>query len=255
MNRLEKIQQIRNTIAQGKPTIGSWMQIGNASIAEIMGCAGYDWIAVDLEHGSMSTSQLPDLFRALELNNTLPLVRLSMGHFAEAKYALDAGAGGIIIPMIESAEQLQAIINHSTWPPSGIRGVGFSRANLYGKNFNAYCEEATQPFIVAQIEHINAVRDIENILAVQGLDAIIIGPYDLSASIGIVAQFDHPNFTTALARILKGCKKMKKPAGLHIVEPDIEQLNKRIREGYQFIAYSIDSVFMRGAAQNPFSQS
>ena len=255
MNRLEKIQQIRDTMKQGKASIGSWMQIGNASIAEIMGCAGYDWIAVDMEHGSLSTSQLPDLFRSLELNNTLPLVRLSMGHFAEAKYALDAGAGGIIIPMVESAQQLQTMISHSKWPPSGIRGVGFSRANLYGKNFNNYREEASQPFIGAQIEHINAVNDIENILAVPGLDAIIIGPYDLSASMGIVAQFDHQDFTAALNRILKGCEKMKKPAGLHIVDPDPVQLAARINEGYQFIAYSIDSVFMRVAAQNPFNQS
>jgi len=254
MNRLEKIQQIRDTMKQGKASIGSWMQIGNSSIAEIMGCAGYDWIAVDMEHGSLSTSQLPDLFRSLELNNTLPLVRLSMGHFAEAKYALDAGAGGIIIPMVESAQQLQTMISHSTWPPSGIRGVGFSRANLYGKNFNNYREEARQPFIVAQIEHINAVNDIENILKVPGLDAIIIGPYDLSASMGIVAQFDHPDFAAALNRILKGCEKMKKPAGLHIVDPDPDQLAARINEGYQFIAYSIDSVFMRVAAQNPLNQ-
>lgn len=255
MNRLEKIQQIRDTMKQGKATIGSWMQIGNASVAEIMGSAGYDWIAVDMEHGSMSTSQLPDIFRALELNNTLPLVRLSMGHFAEAKYALDAGAGGIIIPMVESAQQLQAMISHSSWPPSGTRGVGFSRANLYGKKFNDYQEEASHPFIVAQIEHINAVNDIENILAVQGLDAIIIGPYDLSASMGIVAQFDHSDFVTALKRILSGCEKMKKPAGLHIVDPNPDQLTLRIKEGYQFIAYSIDSVFMRVAAQNPLNKS
>lgn len=251
MNRLEKIQQIRDTMRQGKATIGSWMQLGNASVAEIMANAGYDWIAVDMEHGSMSTAQLPDIFRALELNNTLPLVRLSMGHFAEAKHALDAGAGGIIIPMVESAEQLHAMISQSSWPPSGTRGVGFSRANLYGKNFNDYCEEARQPFVVAQIEHINAVNDIENILEVPGLDAIIIGPYDLSASMGIVAKFDHPDFTSALNRILQGCTKMRKPAGLHIVDPDPDQLTARIKEGYQFIAYSIDSVFMRVASQNP----
>lgn len=251
MNRLEKILQIRDKLKQGKATIGSWMQLGNASIAEIMGSSGYDWIAVDMEHGSMSTAQLPDIFRALELNDTLPLVRLSMAHFAEAKYALDAGAGGIIIPMVESAQQLQAMINQSSWPPSGTRGVGFSRANLYGKNFNDYREEARQPFVVAQIEHINAVNDIENILATPGLDAIIIGPYDLSASMGIVAQFDNPDFAIALNRILKGCAKMQKPAGLHIVDPDPNQLTARIKEGYQFIAYSIDSVFMRMAAQNP----
>jgi 2-dehydro-3-deoxyglucarate aldolase len=250
-NRASKILEIRTKFQSGIASIGSWMQIPSTSIAEIMGDAGYDWIAVDLEHGSMSTSQLPDLFRAIELGGTLPIARLAHGHLKDAKDALDAGAAGIIIPMIETAEQLQSIIQYACWPPEGIRGVGFSRANLFGKYFAEYREEARKTLIIAQIEHINAVNNLEKILKVPGLDGIIIGPYDLSASMNITGEFDNPIFSEAFNKILKVCSKLKKVAGVHIVQPNPVELEKRINEGFQFIAYSIDSVFINESCVNP----
>jgi 2-dehydro-3-deoxyglucarate aldolase len=250
-NRGDKILEIRTKFQNGIPSIGSWMQIPSTSVAEIMGDAGYDWIAVDLEHGSMSTSQLPDLFRAIELGGTLPLARLAHGHLKDTKDALDAGAGGIIIPMIETAEQLESIIQYACWPPEGIRGVGFSRANMYGKYFKEYREEARKTLIIAQIEHINAVSNIDKILNVRGLDAIIIGPYDLSASMNITGDFENPIFKTAFNKILESCIRLKKAAGVHIVQPNSLELDKRIKEGFQFIAYSIDSVFLNDSCINP----
>ena len=117
MNRLKKIKKIRDSLSQGDHTIGSWMQIPNSSLAEIMGQSGYDWVAIDMEHGSISVSQLPDLFRALELGGTLPLVRLTQGHPKDCKQALDAGAGGVIVPMIEDAKQLEDVRDACRWPP------------------------------------------------------------------------------------------------------------------------------------------
>ena len=119
MNRLITIQKIRECLRGGGQSIGSWMQIPHPSIAEIMGQAGYDWVAVDMEHGSTSVHQLPDLFRALELGGTLPLVRLAHGQPKDCKQALDAGAGGVIVPMVESAEQLIQVRDACRWPPSG----------------------------------------------------------------------------------------------------------------------------------------
>ena len=126
MDRLKKIIQIRKDLKNNLVSLGSWMQIPNSSIAEIIGKAGYDWVAVDLEHGSISIQQLPDIFRSLELGETLPLVRLAKGSSKDCKQALDAGAGGVIIPNIESSEQLQLIMNACKWPPAGNRGVGLS---------------------------------------------------------------------------------------------------------------------------------
>jgi 2-dehydro-3-deoxyglucarate aldolase len=249
MNRLEKILKIRQSLAANQPSVGSWMQIPHSSVAEIMGQAGYDWVAVDMEHGAIDVHQLPDLFRALELGNTLPLARLAQGHSKDCKQVLDAGAGGVIVPMVETAEQLIQVRNACRWPPAGTRGVGFSRANLFGKHFDVYREEAQAPLLVAMIEHIRAVENLEEILSVEGLDAILIGPYDLSASMGLTAKFDMPAFIAAMERIRTLCSQHHIPCGVHVVMPDVEALKQRIAEGYRFIAYSIDAVFLQSSVQ------
>ena len=248
MNRTKAINEIRKKLKSGKQSIGSWMQIPNSSVAEIMGCSGYDWVAVDMEHGSMSLDQLPDLFRALELGKTLPLVRVSEGKSKECKEALDAGAGGVIVPMIESASQLENIRQNCCWPPSGKRGVAFHRANFFGGRFKDYLEEAQSPLIVAMIETAKGMENIDEILDVKGLDAIIVGPYDLSASIGKTAQFESKEFLNALDKIYKSAKIKNIPLGIHVVEASRQELQTRVDEGYQFIAFSIDSVMLRSQA-------
>ena len=251
MNRLKAIADIRKKLSSGGSSIGSWMQIPHPSIAEIMGQSNYDWVAVDMEHGAISAHQLPDLFRALELGNTLPLVRLAQSHFKDCKQALDAGAGGIIAPMIKSADQLEVIRDSCCWPPTGSRGVGFSRANLFGKNFESYSKESQEPFLVAMIESILAVDNLEEILLVKGLDAILIGPYDLSASMGIVTQFDNPEFKEMMNKIRSLCSTANIPCGVHVVKPSQEELQQRINEGDRFLVYSADSVFLNYFSERP----
>ena len=251
MNRLKTIQKIRKKLSGNKVSIGSWIQIPHPSIAEIIAAAGYDWIAVDMEHGAVSPHQLPDLFRALELGDTLPLVRLAQGKEKDCKQALDAGAGGVIVPMVESAEQLEEVRDATCWPPSGKRGVAFTRANLFGKNFNEYIEEAQQPLLVAMIEHVNAIKNLDSILQVEGLDAIMIGPYDLSASMGVTGNFENIEFVTAIQNILDLSTKAQVPAGIHVVEPSEDLLQQRVNEGYRFLAYSIDSVMLNHISIKP----
>ena len=245
MNRLLKIKEIRARLQGGMASIGSWMQIPDSSVAEIMGSSQFDWVAVDMEHGAISHHQLPDIFRALELGNTLPLARIAEGSPRDCKQALDAGAGGIIVPMIEDAAQLVSVRDACRWPPAGMRGVAFSRANLFGKNFKPYIEEAQSPLLVAMIENTQALENIEKILSVDGLDAILIGPYDLSASLGLMGNFDHPEVTAAMGRILSSAKKANIAAGIHVVEPSLVEINDRIKEGYSFLPYSIDTVILR----------
>jgi 2-dehydro-3-deoxyglucarate aldolase len=253
MDRVAVIRSLRERLRRGAVSCGSWIQIPHASVAEILGQADYDWVAVDLEHGAIGHHQLPDLFRALELGGTLPLARLAEGHPTDCKHALEAGAGGVIVPMIESAEQLARVRDACRWPPAGSRGVGFSRANLFGKHFDRYQEEAQAPLLVAMVENIRAVENLEAILRVDGLDAVMIGPYDLSASLGMTAQFDAEPFRAAMARILSQCASAAVACGVHVVAPDVAELNARIAEGYRFIAYSIDAVFLHVGARRPDS--
>jgi 2-dehydro-3-deoxyglucarate aldolase len=195
---------------------------------------------------------LPDIFRAIEVGKAVPFARVAQNHPKDIKQALDAGTRGIIVPMVESAED---VINFNKWvkyPPDGNRGVGFSRANLFGKQFTDYVSTINQQIImVAQIEHINAVSNLDEILALKFLDAIMVGPYDLSGSMNLTAQFDHPKFQDALDTIFQKAREYKTPMGLHIVQPEPELLAEKILEGYQFIAYGIDAVFLYNSAIPP----
>lgn len=245
MNKIKAIRAIRKKLGQGKCTVGSWIQIPHGSVAEIMGAAGYDWVAVDMEHGSVGVAQLPDLFRALELGNTLPLVRVAEGAARECQQALDAGAGGIIVPNIKSADHLIAVRDACRWPPAGKRGVGFSRANLFGGNFRSYTQQAQAPLLVAMLEDVRALDELDSILAVEGLDAVLLGPYDLSASLHQTAKFDHPHYLRALKTILRKAQTFSIPLGIHVVEPSTTELKKRIRQGFRFLPFSMDSVLLR----------
>ena len=251
-NRITTVNKIRKKLRNNDVSIGSWIQLNSPDVAEIMGQAAFDWVAVDMEHGSIAHSDLPNIFRALELGGTLPIARIAEGTLSNCKQALDAGAGGIIAPMIMDAEQLEQIINWCCWPPKGIRGVGYSRANLYGKNFDSYRNEAQAPLIIAQIEHIKAVDNLESILSVGGLDATIIGPYDLSASMGLTGDLEHPDVIIACKKVIEISKKLGIPSGMHVVDPNKEKLKIATDNGYSFIAYSLDAVFLTDKIDNPY---
>jgi len=249
MDRAAALQRLRARLRQGEATIGGWMQIPHGSIAEIMGRIGFDWVAVDMEHGAIGVPQLPDLFRALELGDTLPLARLAEGNERECKQVLDAGAAGVIVPMIESAAQLTQLRNACRWPPAGARGVGFSRANLFGMSFAAYAREAQAPLLVAMIEHVRAIPELPRILAVEGLDSILVGPYDLSASMGITGCFDDPQFVAIMAEIRIQTQRGGVPYGVHVVTPSPATLRLRQQEGCRFLAYGTDAQFLLHGAR------
>lgn len=242
---------IRSKLRNNKPSIGSWMQIPSSSVAEIMGRAGYDWVAVDLEHGGFPSDILPDIFRALKLGGTSPFARVAQCHPKDIKQALDAGAQGLILPMIESGDQLKSAISCALYPPQGTRGIGYCRANMFGKHFDGYLKNSEDVLFVAQIEHIRAVQNLDDILPVKGLDAVMIGPYDLSGSMNLTGLFDHSHFLQAMDTIFHKATEYNIPMGLHIVQPDKEILKSKILEEYQFIAYGIDAVFLYRSAEQP----
>ncbi|HTB80541.1 MAG TPA: aldolase/citrate lyase family protein [Opitutaceae bacterium] len=249
------MSKIKSKLRAGQPTVGSWMQLSSPSVAEIMGCAGYDWVAVDLEHGSFALDTLPDIFRALELGGTAPFARIGENSCKEIKQAIEAGARGIIIPMVECRQDAEQAVAWANYPPAGIRGVGYSRANLFGRRFKEHLAAINDELLVAiQIESITAIRSLDEILAVRGVDALMIGPYDLSASMGITGQFEDPAYIAALELARQKASEHKIPMGLHIVQPDPALLKTKIAEGYQFIAYGIDAVFLNNFAINPLTE-
>lgn len=249
--KIDLIKALRETLSTDGVSIGSWLQIPDSNVAEIMSDAGYDWLAIDCEHGLFNLQTIVEICKAIELHETLPLVRLPNWEKSSCKSVLEAGAAGVIVPMVESAQDVVEALNNCRWPPNGSRGVGFSRSNMFGKYFDSCRGIAENPFFVAMIENKNAVSEIDKILDVDGLDAIFIGPYDLSASLGCIGDFTTDVFNESLNLILESAAKVGVPVGIHVVDPDLAQLTEKIRSGFRFNAYSIDAVFMREACKRP----
>ncbi|MCC7091663.1 MAG: 2,4-dihydroxyhept-2-ene-1,7-dioic acid aldolase, partial [Nitrosomonas sp.] len=162
-------------------TIGSWVTLGHSSIAEIMAAAGFDWLVLDMEHSVLELSDVQSIIQVLDGKECPAIVRLTSNHSDQIKRVMDAGATGIMVPMIKSAADAKAAVEGVYYPPRGQRGVGLARAQGYGASFQAYRQWLDDnAVIVVMIEHVDAVQAIDQILAVPGIDAYIIGPYDLS---------------------------------------------------------------------------
>ena len=224
--------------------VGSWITLGHFSIAEIMADAGFDWLCVDLEHSFIDYSELAHLIAVIDRKDCIPFVRVGANNPLIIKRVLDAGARGIILPMINSMKNAKDAVDAVKYPPNGTRGVGLARAQGYGFNFDGYAETVNyETIIIAQIEHIEAVNNLEEILRIEDVDATIIGPYDLSGSIGKPGKFNDPEVHQVLKRYEETSRESGKPMGYHVIEPDYRLVMEKIDAGYTFIAFSLDTLF------------
>lgn len=241
---------LRQRMRAGDTIIGSWINSGSPIVAELMAAVGFDFLCVDVEHSAVDLPQAQQLFQAIRSGRAdcATIVRLHGVDYAFVKRYLDAGACGVVAPLVRTREEAVLLVQAAKYPPMGLRGVGFCRANTYGLRLADECARANDEiFLAVQIEHIDAVRNIDAILGVPGIDAVFIGPYDLTASMGITAQFNHPDYHSALATILAACSRHHITPGIHVVQPDIDQAKVRIAEGYRFLAYSLDITMLTTA--------
>jgi len=230
-----------NFLNNHNPLVGSWVTLAHPAIAEIMANAGFDWLAIDLEHSVITIREAEELIRIIELSGVIPLVRLTSNNRDLIKRVMDSGAHGIIVPMVNSPKEAEIAVKSIKYPPKGVRGVGLARAQKYGSGFETYKKWQTDgSIVIVQIEHIDAVNNLREILSVPDIDGFIVGPYDLSGSMGIPGEFSNPQFINAMNEIKQVAKEMNASSGIHVIEPDKEQLIKSIDEGYKFIAYSLD---------------
>jgi 2-dehydro-3-deoxyglucarate aldolase len=229
------------------PLIGSWLNSGSTTVAELMARSGFDFVTIDMEHSPVSIELLADLLRALSSGSTKckAFVR-TVGHdYQDIKRYMDAGADGVIVPFVNDHVTAKKIVSAVKYPPQGSRGVGFARDNGYGMRIMQKLKDANeQSFICVQIEHTDGIRQLDKILDVSGVDAAFLGPYDLSASMGIAGNFTHPIFQEASSRFLQCCKAHNVIAGIHVVQPNPDEVIERLRQGYEMIAYSLDITFL-----------
>jgi len=245
------VKNLKNRLRKKEITIGSWITLSEPAIVEIMAKAGFDWLVVDMEHSALSFNQAQEIIRIIDLCNVTPLIRVMENNKELIKRFMDTGAHGVIVPLVNSRSDAERAVNAVKYPPLGTRGVGLSRAQGYGLDLETYIKwNQEKSIVIVQIEHIKAVENLEDILKVDGVDAFMVGPYDLSGSLNIPGEFEDIKIINALEEINRVANNVNISKGYHVVNPQPNLVYEKIKKGYTFIAYSADFILFNECCQN-----
>jgi len=237
---------LKARLARGDVLFGTVVTVPCPTNVEAMVVAGVDWLWLDMEHSPIGLESVQTLMAVTNGSQVVNLVRVQLNDPVQIKRVLDLGPQGVIVPMVNSAAEAAAAVQACLYPPDGIRGVGLARAHGYGATLADYLGRANDEIaVVVQIEHIDAVRAIEDIAATPGVAAALIGPYDLSGSMGLLGQVDHPDVQAAVDRVLSACRRAAMPVGMFVGTK--EQAAARAAEGVQLIAINVDANMLRQA--------
>lgn len=232
--------------------IGTIYSSGNSSIAEIISQAGFDWVMIDMEHSALSLNEVQNAMPVFG-DRMMKVVRVPGNDDIWIKRVLDTGCDGILIPMVNSRAEAEKAVLSSKYPPIGRRSTGLSRAHGYGRTFEKYLKEANDSIhIMIQIEHVDGLRNIDSIVSVKGIDSVFIGPYDLSASMGLSGQTTHPDVLEAIDLIKNKCSDAGLPYGIYGGTPDV--LVREINDGCKFVLCGVDLSIFRGALADVFEK-
>ncbi len=240
------LNPFRKKLSQGNPCIGAWLTTGSPQTAEAMASLGFDWLCVDFEHGSADVSQVEAAFVAAERYGAAPVVRISNLDSNLARRLLDMGAMGVIVAAVEDEKEFGDFAAHCLYAPEGRRGVGLSRCNRWGDNFSQYLENF-RPVLVPMIETARGVERAQKLANLPMVDALFLGPYDLSSDLGCPADFETSTFKEAVASVRQACLDNAIAVGIHQVEPDAQALQERLDQGFALLAYGTDVVAIRHA--------
>lgn len=241
---------LKKKLTNKELSLGSWLTIPHQSVIEIMSTAGFEWLTIDIEHSAIDFQTLQNLLGHIQGNGMEGLVRVSENDETVIKRVMDAGANGVIVPMVKNVEEAKNAVSWVKYPPFGKRGVGLSRAQQYGIGFEKYKKWLQdQSIVIVQIEHIQGVENLSEILDVEGVDGIIVGPYDLSASMGKPGMFYDDDVKEVLLKIDEITKAKNKSLGFHVIESNHEKLIEKIDLEYNFLAFSLDFFFLGDKAR------
>jgi 2-keto-3-deoxy-L-rhamnonate aldolase RhmA len=239
---------LRDRVQRGDTLLGCFLSLGSPLTAEICGLAGFDWTLIDLEHGAGDESDVLPQVQALAAGGTFAIVRVESTARQRVHRVLDFGAHGIMFPRIESAAEAKAAVAAMRYPPAGVRGVAFSnRAGGYGSNFRPYMAGSLSLITIVQIESPAAVENLDAIAAVHGVDVLFVGPSDLSHSMGMLGNFEHPDFVAAIQRTSAAASSHGKQCGILLPTP--KDFKKYYDLGYRFIASGSDAVLLNNTAR------
>ena len=249
-----RANHVRRRLAAGEPSIGTWLSLPSPEAAEYVSRLGFDWLVVDSEHNPIDIRTLAQMFAAMAASSIAPMVRIPWNNPENFKRVLDAGAWGVVVPMVNSRAEAEAAVSAAKYPPRGTRSLGGGmRAIRWGSTADEYSRHADDEILVVlQIEHIDGVNVADEILSVPGVDACFIGPNDLAASmgisLGIPLESDHPELVAAVEEIRAACLRNGVAPGIHCSGP--AGINQRIAEGFQFLAMASELKFLLSGLQD-----
>lgn len=244
--------QLKAKIAEGGKVLGTFFELGGMSVMECLGRTGLDFVIIDNEHGPFETESTMDYIRAAELGGLTPIARVREISRPAVLKLLDIGAKGLIVPCVETVDQVKKLVEYAKYAPVGKRGFSPSRKDAWGFDYPAteamkenmrICNEET--LLIPQCETVGCLEHIEEIAALSGVDGIFVGPFDLSISMGIPGEFQNPAFLAAVERILAACRKNHKISV--IFTGNLDAVNAYYEQGFDAVAYSMDAALLVNA--------
>jgi 4-hydroxy-2-oxoheptanedioate aldolase len=242
---------VKQRIRSGRAAFGSLLNVGDPLVAELMASVGFDWLLVDTEHGPIDLATLAAMFAAITRYPVAPLVRVPELSEASVKRVLDAGAWGVLAPNVRTREEAELLVAACRYPPAGRRSLGAGRFALSFKTDppTYFARANDEILVIVQIEHHEAIRNVDAILSVPGVDACYVGPNDFCASLGLAPSLEPPHreFHEAMDVLLAACRRHGVVAGIHCQQA--ETVNRRIREGWRLVGMVNDQRFLLQAAR------
>jgi 2-keto-3-deoxy-L-rhamnonate aldolase RhmA len=243
---------LKTGLQRGDVLFGPMLTLACPDVSDMFSRAGFDWLWIELEHATMSLETVQQMLQAA--GGRVPcIVRSPWNDHVWLKRILDTGCDGVVIPQIRSADEATSAVAACRYSPLGHRSVGIGRAHGFGLEFKEYLARANDELtIVLQIEHIDGVNQIEAILSVPGWDAVMIGPYDLSASMNMIGQVESPEVQAAIRRVKDACKAKRKPYG--IFAPDLAIAKRQIADGCTMLLIGVDATILANAGKSLLAQ-
>jgi 2-dehydro-3-deoxyglucarate aldolase len=232
---------LRQRLRARAPVFGAWTSLGHPSITEMFAAAGVGFVGIDLEHSTISLGEAQGIIAAAHAGGVACLPRVASHNAEQVRRLLDAGADGVIVPQVSRRAEVERIVEWCKYPPLGRRSYGVARAQEYGADFDRYVRTWNErSTIVIQIESIAGVEAADDLVAQEGVDGAMVGPYDLSGSLGIPGQLADPRVQGACARVIDACRRHGKACGTHLVEPTEEGVREALASGYTFVVLASD---------------
>lgn len=241
--------RMKRALAAGKVTLGATITTGSPILAELLSRVGFDWLWLETEHTTTSEQAVLAMLQATNGADVSTIVRVPWNDATLIKRAVDAGPDGILVPQVNTAVEATAAVRAMKYPPLGERGAGLARAQAWGLAMGEYYGSANDEVVtLLMIEHILGVENIDEILAVPGVDGVMIGSLDLSGSMNLLGQTDHPDVEAATQRVLAACRRAGISCGIVALDPD--QANRRIGQGFTNVIVAIDVLMLIGTAKS-----